>query len=224
MDGELINLKSYTPLEMILFAGGCYIWVVVYIIYIRHIMKHRMIGMPVFAAASNIAWELVWGFVPPATDMGLIVVWGYRIWFFLDLYIFAGVIRLGASQVSIEALRPKFKPVIILVALAWAAVYYFFKVEGFDTVIGAMSAYVAQSLISILYLLLLLRHHRLVWFSFAIAWLKMLGSGLITVFMFIHYPANHFLQTVAGICLVIDCIYIVVYYQRRRSEANGRAR
>jgi len=85
MDGPLINLKTYTPLEMILFAGGCYIWVVVYVIYIRHIMKRRMIGMPVFAAASNIAWELVWGFVPPFTDMGLIVVWGYRIWFLLDL-------------------------------------------------------------------------------------------------------------------------------------------
>ncbi|HTY58266.1 MAG TPA: hypothetical protein VMF59_05585 [Bacteroidota bacterium] len=223
MDGPLINLQSYTPLEMILFAGGCYIWVVVYILYIRHIMKHRMIGMPVFAAASNIAWELVWGFVPPATDMGLIVVWGYRIWFFLDLYIFAGVVRMGATQVSIEALRPRFKLTIILTAVAWTVVYYFFKVEGFDTVIGAISAYVAQSLISVLYLLLLLRHHRLVWFSLPIAWLKMLGSGLITVFMFIHYPANHFLQTVAAICLIVDCVYIGVYYERRRSEPITRA-
>jgi hypothetical protein len=153
--------------------------------------------------------------------MGLIVVWGYRIWFLLDLYIFAGVVRLGAAQISIEALRPRFKPVIILVAIAWAIVYYFFKVEGFDTVIGAVSAYVAQSLISILYLLLLLRHHKLVWFSYPVAWLKMLGSGLITVFMFIHYPENHFLQTIAGASLVIDCIYIYVYYQRRRSE-DGR--
>ncbi|HMK39304.1 MAG TPA: hypothetical protein VK569_08190 [Bacteroidota bacterium] len=223
MDGELINLKAYTPLEMVLFAGGCYIWVAVYIIYIRHIMRHRMIGMPVFAAASNIAWELVYGFVPPSTDMGLLVVWGYRIWFLLDLYIFAGVVRLGATQVSIEALRPRFKPIIILTAAAWAVVYYFFKVEGFDTVIGAISAYVAQSLISVLYLLLLLRHHRLVWFSYPVAWLKMLGSGLITVFMFMHYPANHFLQTIAGACLIIDCIYIGVYHQRRRSEAQRRA-
>jgi hypothetical protein len=223
MDEPLINLSSYTPLEMVLFAGGCYIWVAVYIIYIRHIMKHRMIGMPVFAAASNIAWELVWGFVPPFTDMGLIVKWGYRIWFLLDLYIFAGVIRLGAAQVSIEALKPRFKPVIIFVAIAWAVVYYFFKAEKNDTPIGAISAYVAQSFISVLYLLLLLRHHRLVWFSYPIAWLKMLGSGLITVFMFIHYPANHFLQTIAGACLVIDCMYIYVYDQRRRSEVDLRA-
>jgi hypothetical protein len=224
MDGPLINLQAYTPLEMLLFAGGCYIWVAVYVIYIRHILKHKMIGMPVFAAASNIAWEFVWGFIPPSTDMGLLVVWGYRIWFFLDLYIFAGVIRLGATQVSIDALRPRFKPVIILVAVAWALVYYCFKSGGYDTVIGAMSAYVAQTLISVLYLLLLLRHHRLVWFSYPIAWLKMLGSGLITVFMYIHYPANHYLQTVAGICLIIDCVYIFIYHQRRRSEAVRRER
>ena len=224
MDSPLINLRSYSVLEMVLFASGCYIWVVVYILYIRHIMRHRMIGMPVFAAASNIAWELVWGFVPPSSDMGLLVVWGYRIWFLLDLYIFAGVVRLGATQVSIEALRPVHRPVIILVAVAWVVIYYFFKTEGFDTEIGAMSAYVAQSFISVLYLLLLLRHHRLVWASYPIAWLKMLGSGLITVFMFIHYPANHYLQSVAGFCLVIDCIYIVIYRQRRRLEVNARAR
>jgi len=224
MDTPLINLRSYTPLEMALFISGCYLWVVVYILYIRHIMKHRMIGMPVFAAASNIAWELVYGFVPPSNDMGLLIVWGYRIWFFLDLYIFAGVVRLGAAQVSIEALKPPFKPVIILVAVAWTIVYYFFKTEGFDTEIGAMSAYVAQSFISVLYLTLLLRHHRLVWDSYAIAWLKMLGSGLITIFMFIHYPANHYLQSVAAITLIIDCIYIAVYRNRRRAGEIARAR
>ena len=224
MDTPLINLHAYTLLEMSLFTAGCYIWVVVYIMYIRHIMKHKMIGMPVFAAASNIAWELVWGFVPPSSDMGLLVVWGYRIWFFLDLYIFAGVVRLGATQVSIEAIRPFYRPVIILVAVAWTIVYYFFKTEGFDTEIGAISAYVAQSFISVLYLMLLLRHHRLVWASYPIAWLKMLGSGLITIFMFIHYPANHFLQSVAAITLIIDCIYIAVYRKRRQAEEIARAR
>jgi len=224
VDTPLINLRSYTIPEMALFISGCYIWVVVYILYIRHIMKRKMIGMPVFAAASNIAWELVWGFVPPSTDMGLAVVWGYRIWFFLDLYIFAGVVRLGAAQLSIDALRRSYRPVIILVAAAWAVVYYFFKTEGFDTAIGAMSAYVAQSLISVLYLLLLLRHHRFVWDSYSIAWLKMLGSGLITVFMFIHYPANHYLQTVAALTLIIDCVYIAVYVRRHRSEKDARAR
>jgi hypothetical protein len=51
----------------------------------------------------------------------------------------------------------------------------------------------------------------------------MIGSGLITIFMFIHYPTNHYLQTIAGVCLIVDCIYIYVYDQRRRSEVDRRA-
>jgi hypothetical protein len=211
---SLVNLTDYTPLELILFATGCYLWVIVYYLYARNIHKHKMIGMPVFAAASNFGWEFVWGFIPPFTNMGLLCLWGYRLWFIFDLYIFYGVLKYGSAQVSIPEIKKYFRPIVAALAVLWAILYYLFKLQGLDTVIGAHSAYVAQAFISVFYLLLILRHHKLVWSSYAVSWLRMLGSGLISVFMFLHYPDHYFLVALAAICPLIDVVYLFIFYRR----------
>jgi len=218
MAESLINFQDYSPLELALFALGCGMWVVVYFLYAKHIYKHLMIGMPVFAAASNFGWEFVWSFVQPYTDMGLLFLWGYRIWFFFDLYIFYGVLRYGAEQVSTPALKRYFRPLMILVAVCWGLFYAFFKAQGYDTPIGANSAYIAQVMISILYLLLILRHRKYVWSSATIAWLRSLGTGLISVFMFIHYPENYMLLLLCLLSAVIDAVYLVMFHRRTHVE------
>jgi hypothetical protein len=220
MEGPWINLQVYSPIELILFATGCFMWVIVYFLYAKHIMKHLMIGMPVFAAASNFGWEFVWGFTHPYTDMGLLFLLGYRIWFFFDLYIFYGVLRYGAEQVAAPELKKYFKPVMVVVAICWALLYWFFKVQGYDTSIGANSAYVAQILISILYLLLLLRHRKYVWSSAPISWLRSFGTGFISVFMFLHYPDNHLLLLLCVLSAVIDGVYLFVFH-RRTSDGHA---
>jgi hypothetical protein len=214
METPWINVQLYSPFELVLFGVGCAMWVAVYFLYAKHIAKHLMIGMPVFAAASNFGWEFVWGFLPPFTNMGLLFLWGYRVWFFFDLYIFYGVLRYGAEQLSIPALKPFFKPLMIFVAICWAIFYWFFKAQGYDTPIGANSAYVAQILISVLYMLLLLRHRRFVWSSAPIAWLRSLGTGFISVFMFLHYPENRMLLMLCVLSALVDGVYLYVFHRR----------
>jgi hypothetical protein len=209
-----INTDLYSVPELLLFATGCAMWVIVYFLYAKHIAKHLMIGMPVFAAASNFGWEFVWGFLHPYTDMGLLFLWGYRLWFLFDLYIFYGVYRYGAEQVSTPALKRYFKPLIIAIALCWGLFYWFFKVQGLDTPIGANSAYVAQILISVLYLMLILRHRKFVWSSAPIAWLRSLGTGFISVFMFMHYPDNRMLLLLCLLSAIIDGVYLYVFHRR----------
>ena len=182
---SLVNTRDYSTIELILFGVGCYMWVIVYALYIKEIHQGKAIGMPVFAACSNFAWEIVWGVIPPSTDMGPLLVWAYRAWFFLDLYIIVGVYRYGTAQISTPALVRYFKPAVILTVAGMTTLYYFFKSEGYDTSIGATSAYIAQMFISVLYLLLLLRHQRHVWQSLPITWLRMIGTGLNTVFLFL---------------------------------------
>ncbi len=214
MTEQFINTDGYSVPELVLFGIGCFMWVIVYALYARHIFRHKMIGMPVFAAASNFGWEFVWGFVQPYTDMGTLFLWGYRAWFLIDLYIFYGLMQHGAGQVSIPAIKQYFKPLMILTALCWGIIYYFFKIQGFDTPIGANSAYIAQFLISILYLLLILRHHKLVWSSYSISWLRSLGTGFISVFMVLHYPDNYFLLTLCALSAMLDGVYLFVFHRR----------
>ena len=220
MTGPWLNTELYTPLELFLFAGGCGLWVVVYVIYIINTKRYKVVEMPVFAAAGNIGWEFAWSF-PNITNMGLLLVWCYRAWFFLDLFIFTGVLRYGDKQVSTPAIRRWFVPIFATAAVGWAVAVNFFVKAGLDTPIGANSAYIAQMGISILYLVLLLRQTSLVGWSWVVAWLKMIGTGMNTVFMCIHpeYAHNHFLHFIAVTATTIDCVYIVVFWRMRKRLA-----
>jgi hypothetical protein len=216
---SLVNTRDYSTIELLLFGIGCYMWVVVYILYIKEIRRGQCIGMPVFAACSNFAWEIVWGVIPPSTDMGPLLVWAYRAWFFLDLYIIWGVYRFGAAQIVTPALVNRFKPMVVVTVIGMTIVYFFFKSGGYDTPIGATSAYIAQMFISVLYLLLLLRHQKHVWQSLPISWLRMIGTGLNTIFLFLHYPHLHFLLSLGVMSLIIDNVYIYLFIKGRRKSA-----
>lgn len=212
-----LNLRDYPPFEIFLFAGGCFLWVVVYVIYIVNGKRNKFIEMPVFAAAGNIGWEFAWAWLH-RTDMGLLLVWTYRAWFILDVFIFADVLRHGRKQVTTPAIRQNMLPIFITCAVGWAVAVHYFVDAGLDTSIGANSAYIAQMGISILYLILLLRQTSLVGWSWPVAWLKMIGTGMNTVFMCIHpaYASNHFLHFLAVTATTIDCAYIVVFWRLRR--------
>ena len=218
---RLVNLNEFSPLELVLFATGCYLWVIVYILYILEIRRKQCIGMPVFAACSNFAWEIVWGLIPPSTTMGPLLVWAYRAWFLLDLYIIVGVYRYGVQQISTPTLQRWYRPMVILTVVALTICYYFFKNEGYDTSIGATSAYIAQMFISVLYVLLQERHQKFVWQSLPISWLRMGGTGLNTIFLFLHYPNLHFLLSLGVMSFILDNFYLYRFLAIRKGDLHG---
>lgn len=220
---RLVNLQEYTPLELFLFGGGCYLWVLVYGIYVKEIHRQRFVEMPVFAACGNIGWEFVWGFLA-VTNMGPLLQWCYRIWFFFDLVIFASVLRYGAQQVLTPAIRKGFRPLAVFTALAWGAAFFTLIRAGLDTPIGANSAYILNLTISVLYLFLLLQQTDVGRLSLPVAWLKMIGTGMNTVFMNIYagYADNYFLRFLAILTTALDCVYLYLLW-RARSESSAAA-
>jgi iron complex outermembrane recepter protein len=221
--GKLLNLKDYTAAELAIFLLGCFLWVIVYGIYVRDMFRRKSVEMPFFAAVSNFAWEFLWSFVF-RPDMGLLVVWGYRAWFFIDLVIIYGVWKYADWQVSDARLRKFYRPVFVGSFLFWLATYFFFTREGHDTAIGANSAYIAQLLISIYYLVLLLKSADTSRFSAPVMWLRVIGSGLVTVFMVMHYSDGQhgWLLVMCGAALLLDGIF-VVQFLRKSSAASASA-
>lgn len=211
------NCVPYTIPELILFAGGCLMWVVAYVILIRNARKFKSMDMAVLAVCSNFAWEALWSW-PFHTDMGWFLVWTYRAWFFLDIYIFWLTLKYGVNQIATPALARHFKSATFATLAAFSVVYYFFIAEGHDTLIGANSAYIAQLLVSGPCLILLLRNPQLVGLSFHVAWLRSFGTGANTVFMYLHYPANHFVQAMATLAFVLDMIYLFVFLKFKRAN------
>jgi hypothetical protein len=212
------NCVPYTWMELFLFAGGCLLWVAAYAVLIRNSLRYRYMEMAAVAVCSNFAWEFTWSW-PFKTDMGWFLVWTYRAWFFLDIFIFWQLLRWGSKQISQPAFRDRFKAAAIFITLGFTALYYFFVREGMDTPIGANSAYLAQIIVSSTCLLLLLGTPDLEGFSASVAWLKCVGTGMNTVMMMMHYPRNHFLHTLGILAFIMDATYIGYFLRMKAKEA-----
>ena len=212
---KIINICDYSITELALVFTGTIFWVVVYVIIIRNSIKNKYVEMPVPAAASNLAWEFAWGFLF-TTDMGLLFVWGLRIWFILDVFIFYNVLRYGDKQISTPLLKKYFKPIELASVFLWTLGFYFFIKEGYDTSMGATSAYIITIIMASLYSIFFLSSNFKKGYSLTNAWCKMLGNALMSVFVFIHYPDMHFLQFTTIVVFILDVVYIPLVKMKSR--------
>lgn len=214
-----INFQEYTPLELFLFAGGCSLWVAVYVILLRNIVRKKYFEVPVFAACADVGWEFCWSFLA-ATNMGLLLERTYQIWFSIDVFLFAGLLMYGWKQITVPVLRERryYIPSCILITVLWAAASYFMHIQGLDTPIGARSAYLDQMCISFLYIPLMLRQPDLKNYSYAAAWLRTIGTGMNTIFMNIHYPDDYFLRLIATASTALDLTYVYLFTMRLRRQ------
>ena len=206
------NTVDYTVPEHICFAVGCFMWVVVYLIIIRNIHRIKFIEIPMVAICANFAWEFLWSWVF-MTDMGLVYVWGYRIWFFLDCYIVYSVFRLGYKQ--LVSLPKSFGKGIMTGGLIASFFMLYFYIKIYDAPMshmGAYSGYVLSVLMSALFISLLIRKKDVSLFSEANAWLKFLGTFLVTVFCFMHFT-DWFLLSMGVVTAVLDVFYLTFYYR-----------
>ena len=212
----VINLTDYSTAEHIFFAIGCFLWVLTYGIVIRNIHKDKFIEIPVVAICANFAWEFLWSFVF-ITNMGSLYVWGYRLWFFMDCYIFYYLFKLGEKQIDIAYIKKHFTGTLIFCFVCWFAVLYFY-IKIYDAPIskmGAYSGYVINVLMSALYILLILRTDNIKAFSMPSAWFKGIGTILISVFCFMHFD-DAFLLILCVITGVLDAIYIYTLYNLKK--------
>jgi hypothetical protein len=213
-----INTVDYSIPALITNGIGCIFWVITYAVIVYEIIKKKFVEMPVFVAAANLAWEMDWSiFFHP--DTGILYSLSYQGAFLLDIYIFWNVLKYGTKQIEgmSESFKKYFKPMMVFNLLAWIVICYFFAAEGYDTKIGANSGYILNLMISVLYIVLIFSMKDLSGFSVLVAWCKMLGTGLITVSMFLIYPNNHFVQTLGVLCLILDCLYIHFLTQRKNA-------
>lgn len=218
---SLVNCAEYTPFELLLFCFGCWLWVVCYVVIIRDIRRYKFVGMPAFAGAGNIGWEFVWTFVY-ATDMGRIADGAYKAWFLIDIYIFWNLIRYGDKQGWAPAIRRVYKPMIVVSAVAFGILYYLFKASGHqDYNIGATTAYMDNFVMSVVFLFMLSRLTDVRALAPSVGWMKMIGTGTNTVFMILHFPADHFIHAMGIGLFICDVIYVVWLKRKRDAQRAG---
>jgi hypothetical protein len=202
-----INTKEYSTSALLWNGVGCMFWIVTYVALVIEIFRRKYVEMPFFIAAGNLAWEFVWSFLYHP-DTGKLYSLSYQGAFLLDVFIFISMLKYGHKQIEIPEVKKHFKLISIGLLIMWLLLNYFYVKQGYDTPIGANSGYILNLIISLLYPLLLLRGDPKN-FSLTVAWCKFIGTGCITVSMFIIYPDNYFVQVLGVSCFVLDLIYSI---------------
>jgi hypothetical protein len=204
-----IRFDLYSPTDVALILAGTVLWCVAYFIIIKNAFKNQYVDMPLAAGAPNIAWEFIWSFLV-VTDMGLLFVYGFRVWFFMDILILYTTFKYGSRQIVNPTLAKSFVWIQPFILISWIFLWYFFIKEGYDTPMGATSAYIITVLMEFVYITTFLNHDPK-YFSFNVAWSKGLGNFMMTIFVFHHYSENMWLlKTMAIIVTVLDIIYVIL--------------
>lgn len=206
---------AYTASELFFYLGGFLLWGVMYALLVVRMPRVRYVEIPFLAVCGNVTWEFLWGFVWKVEMLGSTLQWFYRLGCLLDVFILACVFRYGAKQIALPALRRVF-PVLVVASLAgWLVFYWTFRAQGYDLPLGSNSAYIVNVVMSVLYILLILRLKDVAYFSMDIGLLKGLGTGMVTVFVFLKYPDNTFVQMLGVVTGLLDAVYLGVLWQRQ---------
>lgn len=210
---------SYSHWEVFWYVGGFVVWAPAYAVIIVRAARRRELEIPIIAAIGNITWEFVWGFVYyPDMGSGLRLV--YQLAFFMDAFILVGTFRFGAQQVVVPLVRRWYAGVLIALIAGWILFHTTLEETGYELPLGSVSAYLVNMVESSLYLWAGLTRpdHRTL--SRIVAWSKGVGTGMVTVFVFIRYPDNEFIRAIAGMVGLLDLAYIVLLEVRyRRPDA-----
>lgn len=218
MDGAVwINTAQYSVPMLVLFGLGCLGWAVAYAGTLWTIRHRRFVEIPAAAVVANVAWELLWGFLFPVS-LGRFFTWGYRLWFFLDVFITWNLFKYGPKQVVNPLLRRWFAPAAAFGIAAWVALLYFFVRQGFDNTFGGISGYILNVMMSAFYLVMLAQLQNLRDVSPLVGWSKMLGTGVFSIFNFLLTPHNGFLMTLCLVTFLLDAAYVAAYHARAARE------
>jgi hypothetical protein len=210
------------PLEVVIPAAiGNILWVILYIIALLHAPKNKFMEIPIFVITGDLVWEALYGFVLPYDpSVGIVMQYGIKAWCVMDCLILFFALKYAASSISTPLILKYIIPITLALLVSWTAIIYTMADAGMysamdiltkeDLVREAMSAYLLNIAISYVYIFQYLRLYNQQPFLTAVAWLKMFGTGLTTVSVYLNKPFNLLLFTLGVLVFAADIVYIVL--------------
>jgi hypothetical protein len=207
------DTTNYEPFQIALFLAGAVLWIVVYIVVIRDIVKLKVVAIPLVAICLNFGFEVTTSFffVP---DMGKTLVVAYWAWMLLDVFIVYAMFRFGWKQLRVQTIKDAL-PWLLPVGVVMGQFLQYFFITKYDLPMAPLSGYIISLVMTMLFLgLIFLPGDQ--GQSLTIGWCKFLGNLLISIMFFTKYPDNYFLVTLFISVALFDVWYILLLNMRRR--------
>ena len=213
-------------------------WTLAYAQIVRTCFREKTYGLPLASIFLNIAWEFLFSFNVVAPGV-VALVWGNRLWFFVDCVIVVQVFLYARREQTIPWVRDNFNAIsIVSLVLSVAGLYAFTTYIG--DVYGLATSFLMNFAMSILFIAMLFARPDLKGMPYGAAWTKMLGTLAGAVFCYIWWPmqfdqagilirppyvrqpANSNLLYFLYVTIpLIDALYI--YLHRRQQKINAAA-
>ena len=215
----------YTSAELFWYFAAAAMWLAAYAVVDYNIIRHRFVEIPFLAVCANVTWEFLYGFVVDIEMEGTLfginiqpwmMQWLYRLGFFQDVLILAGIFLFGYKQVRTPRLQRFVVPTVLFALPAFYAAYYTFYREGFDLPLGTTSAYLDNVMMSALYIAAILPAVGIGLYSQVVGWTKGLGTAFVGVFVFLRYPENQFVQVLVVVVAILDVAYVLLLWWLKR--------
>jgi hypothetical protein len=188
-------------------AGVC--WTLVYLLIIRLGYKEKTYGMPVAALCANLSWEFIFSFIyphqPPQNYIN-------RVWFIFDVVILLQTIQFGKKVFAPANL---FYPALVSGLLLSFALIIDMTGE-FNDFDGKYAAFGQNLMMSILFIVMLIRRSDVSGQSIYIAGFKMLGTLLPSILFYLRFPSSRLLNTLYVAIFVFDFAYFSMLYRRHK--------
>jgi len=214
---EWLNLDKYSLTALIITLIGSIFWSLAYVNILLNVKKYKYVDVPILAICANIAWEFIWSFIF-MPDLGYLFVWGFRVWFFLDVFIVIALFKYGYKQFRFKLTFSQTSMVYIFMIVSWFVIFITFTKAGFDTGSGAVGAYMDNIMMSGLYITLKLNDKKNKGISFYTGLYKFVGTALISVAVVITFPQRYFLLSLCVIAFILDVWYVSLFDIFKRNK------
>ena len=198
-------------------------WTIVYIELIRTGFKQKACGMPLFALALNIAWELIYAIDGLFGSKSFIFIQSVAnvIWTILDVFILITWCKYGKQYLPYKA-KKYFIPYSVLALLFGFAMQlaFFFYCET-PEIAAIYSAFAQNVAMSVMFLIMLFQRNNTKAQTMTIAICKWIGT-LTPVIYGNLYGVNIYILLTGIVCSVFDLIYIYFLWKFSK-DTNKRS-
>jgi hypothetical protein len=218
--GDSAPFSIFSPYNII-GTIGCVFWFLAYgfIIYQSH--KDKAPGVPTLALCLNFGWEFLGAFV---WDNPIpLWRWFYRIWFLLDVAIFAQLWWYGKALQVVPEVRRHFHPIVLATLVTGALGQWAFTRTFYDPM-GFITAFAINLVMSLLFPYLYFERRDLRGLSYAAAWFKMLGTLCTSIECYFFLPIIHphkdsfaFPNFLYVAVFLLDTLYIYLLHRARQA-------
>lgn len=220
MSGDIVNIIHLLIMEdvimgtlsgiaLILQLGMGLFWSLVYLIIIKRGFQDKTYGMPMVALCVNISWEFIFSFLYPQEGIQHVI---NILWFFLDVFILIQFLKYGKNYFKKYLPANFFIPTfLITLTLSFFAVLNI--TNEFNDWEGKYAAFSQNFMMSILFVVMLIRRDSVAGQSMYAAIFKMLGSLLPAILFYFIY-SSVLITFLSVSTFLFDWIYIIFLYKK----------